>query len=170
MATLSVGLLLYNDGNPAIASRSFIILLVCLFVGTLPLHHLCQYLSGDINVTVTGFPPLPPYPKNIFHLASVCVTCLFQKPPTHSPPGTQKSSLLFAPYFIYVLSIFVQLLLVALCYCLLPLTLVTRAPSPPKHQHSKCYNAADLTAPLGHFICGKLFQWPSNNAANIPAI
>jgi len=32
MATLSVGLLLYNDGNPAIASRSFIILLVCLFV------------------------------------------------------------------------------------------------------------------------------------------
>jgi len=42
--------------------------------------------------------------------------------------------------------------------------------STPQQTHSKCYNAADLTAPLGHFICGKLFQWPSNNAANILAI
>lgn len=42
--------------------RLFVCLFVCLlaflFVGTLPLHHLCQYSSGDINVTVTGYPLL----------------------------------------------------------------------------------------------------------------
>lgn len=56
---------------PRVNPAPFIGLFVCL--SPLPLHHLCQYLSGDINVTVTGSTPgspsrSPPFFLYTWHL------------------------------------------------------------------------------------------------------
>lgn len=168
---------MYNDGNSGRGSP-FIFLLLCLFVTRFVLSRTCvntyqailtserQHFSDPLECC-TPRPSGTPSP-------GIC-SCHMSLPRKGSKKGIIKSAgaeprilfivcAIFYLCFVNFCATFAHSIVLLFVVCCCSATL-NPCESPNLPHIGKYYNAADLTAPLGHFICGQHFQWPSNNAA-----